>query len=168
MDKKFVYPGALSTLTESCAFTTAADAGFTINTKRILNTSDLPNGGTDPVVVSTTASLDIGTITTMSVRGATTTTVPLKFSKFGKVVTLNIPTIVLIGAATQIHFGLIPETYRPANQQNFGVAGTNNSVNSDVLLVALTTGDIFVQLYSSAAFTVACGIKETTVSWITA
>lgn len=41
MDKRFVIPGLLYQECEQAAFVTASDAAFTINTKRILNTSDL-------------------------------------------------------------------------------------------------------------------------------
>jgi len=173
MDKKFVYPGVYAVISDATNFTTDSDAQFTINTKRILNSSDLPNGGSDPVVVSNTATLDVGTITTMTVRGASTTTVPLTFSKFGRVVTMDLPQLLLTaqsGAATQIHLAGtgIPQTYRPSVQQNFSIAGVNNTVTADVLVVVLSTGDIWIQIYAGTAFTTTFGTKETTFSWISA
>lgn len=173
MDKKFVYPGVYSVISDATNFTTDSDAQFTINTKRILSTSDLPNVGAPPVTVSNTATLDIGTITSMSVRGTSTTTVPLLFSKFGKVVTMNIPNVLLVaesGAATMIHVAGagIPATYRPAYPQLFAVVGSDNSVHTDVTLQVNAAGDVWLQKNDQSAFTVIFGCFETTVSWISA
>lgn len=41
MDKRFVIPGLYRLESEQTAFVTATDADFTVNTKRVLNSSDL-------------------------------------------------------------------------------------------------------------------------------
>lgn len=173
MDKKFVYPGVYAVISDATNFTTDSDADFTINTKRILNSSDLPNGGGAPVVVSSTATVDVGSITTMTVRGVSTTTVPLTVSKSGKVVTMNIPTLRLSaqsGAATQLHLAGagLALTYRPSQDIDFTIPGLINSATADVLITITAAGDVFLQNYAATAFTLAFGAFETCVSWISA
>lgn len=142
---------------------------FTFNGNRVLTNQDV----TTPTITTNTATLDVGNITTMSVRGTSTSSVPITLCKSGKVVTMEIPNVVLsaqTGAATQIHLAGagIPAAFRPQYQVAFSIVGVNNGANVDLWLVVLTTGDVWVQLYSSAALTLPAGTKETTCSWITA
>lgn len=67
MDKKFVIPGVLLWDTEVFNVITATDADFTVNSKRVLNSGDLtPTQNAAPI------TLDVGAVTTMTVRGVAT------------------------------------------------------------------------------------------------
>lgn len=137
---------------------------FTANGNQILTSLDV----TPPITASAVATLDVGTITTMT----PSSTVTITLSKSGKVVSALIPVFTLTaqsGAATVIILpAIVPAAFRPVSQTNFSIVGSNNSLNADLWAAVLTTGDIRFQIYSSAALTLPAGTKQVVLSWFTA
>lgn len=85
-----------------------------------------------------TATLDVGSITTMTVRGVATTTIPIVLTIIGKVVTMTLPRFSLTaqtGAALTINLsGGIPAAYRPTYTTNTMVPIVNNAVGTSAII----------------------------------
>jgi len=106
-------------------------------------------------LVTQTATLDSGTITTMTVNGASTTTVQLKMLKSGKSVTMRLVNFSLTaqsGAALTLNFGTLPSTYWPVHALSFLVTIVNNSVFSNAVVYITAGGIVTLQLLTGAAF----------------
>jgi len=113
MNKKFVIPGLLTYDTEQFKVITATDADFTVNTKRVLNSGDLtPTQNAAPI------TLDVGAVTTMTVRGIATLAANYKVEI--STTELTIPaflvTAISAGAASIITLGqsLVKPLYNAA------------------------------------------------------
>lgn len=121
---------------------------------------------------SATATLDVGSITTMTVRGVSTTTVPLAFTVIGKVVHMTIPrfqltaqtgsalTITLSGAG-------FPATFYPTYDTWFMVPVKNGGVTTTSGIAYVSAvGGVIIQLLTGAAVTLPFGpTYDLNVSW---
>ncbi len=111
-----------------------------------------------------TMTLNVGTISSMTVRGVSTTTLPIQLSLFNKNVSVQIPAFtVLSQSGTANSFLLtgaspIPAKYRPNFDLGFNFCINDNSSLSSLCVVGVsTTGDIIMQLSSTGAFTLPSG-----------
>lgn len=113
-------------------------------------------------------TLNVGTITTMTVRGVSTTSFPLKIYLMNKVVTLRIPAFSITaqsGSAVAIFLTggtPLPAKYRP----NFGLQtvfpfyNSSTSSISSALITVSTGGSVSCQQINGAAFTVPMGMSN--------
>lgn len=153
---------------ESIALIANDPTKVTINSKRVLTSTDVPASVSQGGVVT----LDVGNVTTMTVRGVATSNITLQFSQVGNVVFMKIPAFQISaqsGAATTVNVMSTPIVYAdllPTNTKNFVVPGTNNSANTSMLLTVDTTGAVKLKLLTGAALTTTFGINECGVEWM--
>ena len=120
-----------------------------------------------------TATLNSGaTITTMTVRGVSTTSVTANFTKMDNAVFMTLPqmSITAMSGAPQAILlnALVPAGYRPTNTQKLAITvhsgGTYNSGGVDV---NSGTGNVLFNKDVYTALTTPCGLfRDTTVSWL--
>jgi len=116
-----------------------------------------------PLTSNFTATLDSGTITTMTVRGITTTTVPISLAKIGTTVTMTIPefhVMVQTGGAFTITLtgvGVINALYRPTYALSFMIPIINNALFTSAIVYVSAGGIVSMQLLSGVAFTLPTG-----------
>lgn len=111
-----------------------------------------------------TMTLNVGTITSMTVRGVSSTILPIQLSLFNKNVSVQIPAfIVLSQSGTANSFSLtgaspIPSKYRPNFNIGFNFCINDNASLSSLCVIGVsTTGNITMQLTNSNAFTLPSG-----------
>ncbi len=121
---------------------------------------------------SATATLDSGTITTMTVRGAATTTIPLFLSRVGSQVSMRIPNFQMTAqSAAASTFNLagagIPATYRPTYATTYTCTILNNAVFAAADVYVTTGGLVSLQLRTGAAFTLPTGPSyDLNLQWV--
>jgi hypothetical protein len=121
------------------------------------------------VSANNTATLDVGTITTMTVRGAATTTVPIRCSLLNNIVTMRLPYFSLTaqtGVAFTINLGTIAAQFRPTYQSSFPVQVVNAAAFTNATVFVTAGGAVSLQLLTGAAFTLPMGPGyDINVSW---
>lgn len=151
----------------SCYITGILDGSITNPTGPITVDSDTQQLAVMPWANETenhTMTLNVGTISSMTVRGVSTTTLPIQLSLFNKNVSVQIPAFtVLSQSGTANSFLLtgaspIPAKYRPNFDIGFNFCINDNSSLSSLCVVGVSsTGNIIMQLSSTAAFTLPSG-----------
>lgn len=118
-----------------------------------------------------TMTLDSGTITTSTVRGVSTASIPLSLTKIGNAVTLVVPAFKInsqSGSASTVNFtgvGALPLAYRPTYPMSFEVSILDNAVFKNAILYVDANGFVSVQI--GPAFTLPTGFSyDVGVSWI--
>jgi hypothetical protein len=122
-----------------------------------------------------TMTLDSGSITGSTVRGALTSVVPISLTRIGKLVTMNIPALNIVtqsGAGATINItgiSSLPVLYRPSFIMDFTVTMLNNASFQTGVLYVTSGGLVSLQLLSpSGFFTLPTGLGsyDVSVSWI--
>ena len=121
------------------------------------------------VSTNITATLDAGAITTMTVRGAATTKVPIRCSLLNNVVTMRIPYFTIsvqTMAAATVNLGTIPAQFRPTYQSWFPLPVINNAGGAMAVIYVTSGGLVSLQLLTGAAFVLPMGpIYDVNVNW---
>lgn len=106
---------------------------------------------------SSTMTLDTGTITTMTVRGVSTTTIPLTLSLSGTRVVMTIPRFQMTAFTGTPHsFNLsgtgIPAAFYPTYQSQFDCSIANGASTASALIYVTSGGLVSIVLQSGGAF----------------
>jgi len=120
-----------------------------------------------------TPTVDVGTITTMTVRGVVGTTLPLTFSRIGNVVTILIPGFE-ITADTSAPFtinvtgiGSIPALYRPSFQYNQIISIEHATTFVTGIILVSVGGLIQIQRQTGTTFNPSYGtVYDTAISYV--
>jgi len=115
-------------------------------------------------VTNYTMTLDVGSITTMTVRGASTTTLPIKLSLDNKVVTMRIPSFSLTaqtGAATTMNItgaSTLASKYRPSFSSHWVIPFVDNATFKNAIVYITNGGAVTIQVMTGGpTFTLPSG-----------
>lgn len=119
-----------------------------------------------------TATLDVGSITTMTVRGAATTSVPIRCTRLNNTVTMRVPRYSLTaqtGSALTINLGGagIASQFRPTYDSWFAISIVDNSNVQRATLFVTAGGLVSIQRDTGTAFHLPSGpLYDINVSWV--
>ena len=127
-----------------------------------------------PLTTNFTMTLDSGTITTSTVRGASTAVIPLSLTRIGQTVNLVIPAFSITAQSggaftvTLTGVGVIDVNYRPTYACAFTVPCIDNALFTTAIIYVTTGGIVSMQLLTGVAFTLPTGLQsyDMGVSWI--
>jgi hypothetical protein len=121
---------------------------------------------------SSTATLDVGSITTMTVRGTSTTTVPLTLTLSGKRVTMTIPYFSLTATSQPAHSISLsgagfPAAFYPTYSLYQWIPVTNSGGTNLAVVYVTNGGLVSIQLQTGGQFSLPMGPNpyDVTVEW---
>jgi len=161
-----------STSSTYCEIRGIASASVSPNQMVVINstTHQLGTVSYSNATTNFTVTLDAGTITSSTVRGASTDVIPITLNRQDAVVTMLIPSFVLTGqsaAASTINLtgvGVLPATYRPTYNMSF-VCSTQDNASFVMGTIYVTSGGA-VSWQVGPAFTLPSGSPyDLSFSW---